>query len=203
MNLSHPNSIQRLTSFLNHLDDFCPKKLFVTEHNPSNIIRPTITYNPPFPKHQNTATYGTCYTDACLAHTNAISALLNTQIDFKKWSTDEPFWEKNLFRGDTIGAGPCHIRRVYGWSMAIPFLLHWMFVLIAWVKDFRKGETTYFTLPFAILPVLPIYPMYKRVKILLLWRDKQKMEKEKKIFDRDIATLEGFTEAILQVISTF
>ena len=131
----------------------------------------------------------------CSVHLNCISGVSHKIYDQTSWLS-----EIDYVQGVPVGGKICLEKVIYGGCMVIPLLLNWLYVLKVWIKDYRSQKTTAAT---AIFGITLTYPMVQVMRYLSLWKDEPRMMEEKERFERDVATLEGFLESILQVGNCF
>ena len=130
-----------------------------------------------------------CNNNPCIVHINYLSAYSKTINNLKSWKTSS-----ELFQGTMVGGKICSMLYIYGAALSLPLLLNLIFTLMIWWRDVKKNETSLRTL-FLLL----FYRQLKVIKYLMLYNDVEKMEKERKKFERDVAAIEPFCESVLQV----
>ena len=136
----------------------------------------------------------TCGNDVCLVHLQYLKRV-SPIVDFKTWqsTTYQSLYGKNL------GGETCRVLRIYGFISLIAPLVHLLFNIMHYRKDFKEGDADYFD----IIPLLCfIYPQWKSVKILLAYihhRNDDRLQHDKDKFDCNLGTLEPFLEAAIQV----
>ena len=145
---------------------------------------------PPSPKHNGE----TCGNDVCLVHLQYLKKI-SPIVDFKTWKSTT---YQSVF-GKNLGGETCRVLRIYGYISLIAPLVHLLFNVMHYRKDFKEGDADYFD----IIPLLCfIYPQWKSVKILLAYinhRNEDRLKHDKDKFDCNLGTLEPFLEAAIQV----
>ena len=145
---------------------------------------------PPSPIHNGE----TCGNDVCLVHLQYLKKV-SPIVDFKTWKSTT---YQSVF-GKNLGGETCRVLRIYGFISLIAPLVHLLFNVMHYRKDFKEGDADYFD----IIPLLCfIYPQWKSVKILLAYidhRNEDRLQHDKDKFDCNLGTLEPFLEAAIQV----
>ena len=90
--------------------------------------------------------------------------------------------------------------QIYGMSMLIPLLLNITFGFIVFYNDYTYETASKYEL---IPCFMMLYPQWKVLKYLVSYcffhKDEHILRKEKMIYERDVATLEPYLEATIQV----
>ena len=134
--------------------------------------------------------YSRC-NDPCRLHINYLSVHSKTIYDWTSWYGQSVYQEGNL-----VGGKVCHINLMLAYCVLVPILLNWLFVLKVWSTDLRNHQVSRGTFVFGVTAT---YPIFLVVKYLCAWRNKEQMKQLKERFERDVATVEGYLESILQV----
>ena len=135
-------------------------------------------------------TYFRC-NDPCRLHINILSLSSETIYDWTSWSHQIEY-----MYGRLVGGKACSTNLTFGYCLLAPILLNWLFVLKVWSSDFKNKRTPSSTFIFAVTTT---YPIWLVVRYLYHWRNEEQMKQQKERFEREVATLEGYLESILQV----
>ena len=71
-----------------------------------------------------------------------------------------------------------------------------VYTLLVWWNDVRNGETK---MASVILVICQVYPQWKVIKYLLNYKDEANLQRERDKYERDVGTIECFTESAIQV----
>ena len=137
----------------------------------------------------------TCHDDPCLWHLTALKIRTNKIHDLRSWKANTDY-----YLGARVGGSTCNLIQIYGMSMLIPLLLNITFGFIVFYNDYTYETASKYEL---IPCFMMLYPQWKVLKYLVSYcffhKDEHILRKEKMIYERDVATLEPYLEATIQV----
>ena len=143
-----------------------------------------------------TKNHQTCDKSVCLTYLSGLGSLVNmVDFDYGRWKELRSF--DNLNR--RIGGRHCSIVASLGYSIIIPLCLNLMFHTISFYYDLKKSKAHICELGAV---ALFFYPQWKCIKLLVRYAYKKNLNQliaEKQEYERDVETLEAFTESGLQV----
>ena len=139
---------------------------------------------------RNTISYNE---NSCLTHLKYLHRG-SSIIDFSDWRQTRGFTE-----GKKVGGTICKLLQLYGISILIPILLNFSFNVVVFIRDLKhKKANRYEVIPLILL----VYPQWRVLKFLCNYvyhRNEDTLNKDKDENERDVASLEAFLEACLQV----
>ena len=140
----------------------------------------------------------TCNDDPCYWHLTSLKIRTNNIHDLSSWKEVTDY-----YLGVRVGGLTCKLLKIYGVMMLIPLLLNVTFSYSVFYNDYKDGVVK----KYEVIPLLmTIYPQWKVLKYLGSYyfghKNEDILRKEKMIYERDVATLEPFLEASIQVKPT-
>ena len=137
-----------------------------------------------------------CDQSVCSIYLHSLgSRFYSKNFDYENWKNLMNFDSSNL----RIGGKICGLLTLYGWSILVPILLNMAFQISTFHRDFKDKKVSGFEF---LSVIILCYPQWRCIKTLVNFfyhKDETKLQTEKRTYERDLETLEAFTEAGIQV----
>ena len=139
-----------------------------------------------------------CNVDSCDAHVKSLRDTTRGKID------DIQTWKSTTMidmYGRRVGGKICSYLPRYAYWIIVLVLLNFFFHLKMFLSDFTPEKLNPMEMIFVLLCV---YPQWQLIKILASYfkhKDEDKLNCQIVAYDRDVATVEAFLEATIQVFA--
>ena len=131
--------------------------------------------------------------EMCIRDRNWIQTDSKIIKNLSSWYTN-----KDIIFGRSVGGKVCTQLRFYAMCMLGPLLLSFIFQMVTWIRDYKKGDTH---LPTLILAVFQFYPQWRAIRSLFSTQDRMKQDIDARNFTLEL--IEPLLESVLQVNYNF